>query len=88
MNKKLTAIMVAAGLASSFTTLAADVSVFGVARVSLNEFDIGPTDGEADLTTNKSFFGFKGSQELDDGFDLRKHAAPGKVTLGQVLLCL
>lgn len=67
MNKKLIAIAVATGLALPFAVQAAEVSVFGVARVSLNEFDVGPVSGDPDLTTNKSFFGFKGSQELDDG---------------------
>ena len=67
MNKKLVAIAIAAGLASPFVAQAADVGVFGVARVSLNDFDVGSVDGETDLTTNKSYFGFKGSQELDDG---------------------
>lgn len=67
MNKKILAVAVAAGLASSLSVQAGEVDVFGVAHVSINQFDVGPVDGELDLSSNKSYFGFKGSQELDDG---------------------
>ncbi|MCW9012243.1 MAG: porin [Gammaproteobacteria bacterium] len=67
MNKRLIAIAIAAGLASPFAAYAADVSIYGVAHVSMNQIDVGTTDGELDLTSNKSHIGFKGSQDLGDG---------------------
>ena len=67
MSKRLLAIAIAAGLAAPFAANAGDVSIYGVAHVSLNQIDQGSTSGELDLTSNKSHFGIKGSQDLGDG---------------------
>ena len=67
MSKRLLAIAIAAGLAAPLAAQAGDVSVYGVAHVSLNQIDVGATDGELDLTSNKSHFGIKGSRDLGDG---------------------
>ncbi|HEY9052221.1 MAG TPA: porin [Gammaproteobacteria bacterium] len=70
MNKRLLTIAIAAGLSAPFALQAAEVELFGVAHVSINQYDVGPTDGELDLTSNKSNFGFKGSHDLGDGLSV------------------
>lgn len=66
MNKRLLAIAIAAGLASPFAAHAG-ASLFGVAHISLNQVDVGTTDGELDFTNNKSHVGIKGSEDMGDG---------------------
>ena len=69
MKKHVLAIAVATGLMLPAASQAEDanVSLFGVAHVSLNDFEVGSVDGDPDLTSNKSHIGFKGSKELDGG---------------------
>lgn len=74
MNKRLLTIAIAAGLSTPFALQAAEVELFGVAHVSINQLDSDSTsdayNDELDLSSNKSNFGFKGSHDLGDGLSV------------------
>ena len=72
MNKKLIALAVAGAMAGPAIAAAADVEVYGKARVSIgftgndNETD-DVSDSETTITSHSSRFGIKGSEDLGNG---------------------
>jgi predicted porin len=65
MNKSIISLAIAASMAASSAVMAEDAAtVYGNVHLSINDFD---TSQNLDMTSNTSFIGVKGSEDLGDG---------------------
>ena len=65
MKKKLIALVVGAAAAAPAMAMAADVTVYGRAHVSVDYLDDGADYSETNLSSNSSRLGFKGSHQIN-----------------------
>lgn len=65
MKKKLIALVVGAAAVAPAAAMAADVTVYGRAHVSVDYLDDGADYSETNLSSNSSRLGFKGSHQIN-----------------------